>query len=357
MRGGGTGIQPLLKQHRVDAFLITKMENVRYLTGFTGSTAVLLVTRRGGVFLTDSRYATQSEKEVAGFSVQILRRGEGMTERIARLIRTRRYRRIGFESTDLRVEAFQMLKKALRPITLVPIRSGVETLRMVKSSQELDELQVAIERAEEAFQRVKKLIRPGRREDEIALTMEHSMRKKGASKVAFDTIVASGVRSAMPHGIASSKKIAGRDLIIVDFGAECNGYFSDMTRTLYLGRRLTGKKREIFDVVRAAQEAAISVVRPGITFGEIDRAARDLITKAGYGPFFGHGTGHGIGLEVHELPGVTPNNPVRVEEGMVFTIEPGIYLPGLGGVRIEDMVLATGKGCRLLTGLPRDWDV
>ncbi len=357
MREGGAELYPLLKQRSVDAFLVTKMENVRYLSGFTGSTAVLLITRRGGIFLTDSRYATQSEKEVAGFSVRILRRGEKMMERIARLIRSRRYHRIGFEGGDLRVEAFQTLKKALSPISLVPMRPGVEALRTVKTERELDELQVAIRRAEQAFKKVKKQIRPGRGEDEIALTMEHAMRKNGASKVAFDTIVASGVRSAMPHGIASSKKIARGDLVIVDFGAECNGYFSDMTRTLYVGRRLSGKKREIFDLVRAAQEAAIALVRPGITFGEIDHAAREPIEKAGYGAFFGHGTGHGIGLEVHELPGVTPNSQVVVEEGMVFTIEPGVYLPGLGGVRIEDMVLATGKGCRVLTGLSRGWEI
>lgn len=357
MRVGRAGLHPLMKQHRVDAFLVTKMENVRYLSGFTGSTAVLLVTQRGGVFLTDSRYATQSETEVSGFSVRILRRGETMMERIARLIRTRRYHRVGFESGDLRVGVFQTLRKALGTISLVPMRPGVEALRMVKRSQEIDELEVAIRRAEQAFKRVKKQIRPGRGEDEIALAMEYSMRKNGAARAAFDTIVASGVRSAMPHGIASSKKIAGGDLLIVDFGAESNGYFSDMTRTLYVGRRLSGEKKAIFDVVRAAQEAAIAVVRPGIPFGEIDRAARGLINKAGYAPFFGHGTGHGIGLEVHELPGVTPGNETLVQEGMVFTIEPGVYLPGLGGVRIEDMVLATGDGCRLLTGLPRGWEI
>ncbi|NOY52240.1 MAG: aminopeptidase P family protein [Deltaproteobacteria bacterium] len=357
MKSTGTILHSQMKQHRVDAFLVTRMENVRYLSGFTGSTAVLLVTRRGGVVLTDSRYAVQSEKEVDGFSVQILRRGEEMVEGIARLIRTRRYRRVGFESGDLRVDAFHALKKSLRFCSWVPIRPGVEALRMIKTVQELDALQTAVRRAEQAFKRVKKMIRPGSGENEIALALEHAMRKQGAAKVAFDTIVASGVRSAMPHGIASFRKIAAGDLVIVDFGAECNGYFSDMTRTFYVGRRLTGKKREIFDVVRAAQQSAIDIIRPGISFREIDQAARNRIAKAGYGPFFGHGTGHGIGLEVHELPGVTPKNEQIVQEGMVFTIEPGIYLPGLGGVRIEDMVLATGDGCRLLTGLPRGWEI
>ncbi len=357
MRSGGALLHAQMKQHRVDAFLVTKMENVRYLSGFTGSTAVLLVTARGGVFLTDSRYAEQSEQEVHGFSVQILRRGEGVLERMARLIRRRRYRRVGFEGGDLRVDAFQTLKKSLPSCSWVSIRPGVEALRRVKTLPELDELQVAVRRAEQAFTRVKKMIRPGRGENEVALSLEHAMRKEGAAKAAFDTIVASGARSAMPHGIASSKKIAAGDLVIIDFGSECNGYFSDMTRTLYMGRRLTGKKREIFDVVRAAQQAALEIVRPGISFGKIDQAARDRITQAGYGPFFGHGTGHGIGLEVHESPGVTPKNEMIVEEGMVFTLEPGIYLPGLGGVRIEDMVLATGDGCRLLTGLPRGWEI
>jgi Xaa-Pro aminopeptidase len=226
---------------------------------------------------------------------------------------------------------------------------------MVKSEEEVAKLLSAVRRAERAFRSVRKRVVAGRSEREIALAMEGVMRRLGASRVAFDLIVASGPRSAMPHGLASEKKIQTGDLVVIDFGAECDGYFSDMTRTLYAGKRLTGTKRRIFEVVRAAQEAAILRVKPGRTFGEIDKAAREVIGKAGFGAYFGHGTGHGIGLEVHERPYVAPKNQVLVEEGMVFTIEPGIYIPGVGGVRIEDMVLATADGCQVLTRLPRDW--
>jgi Xaa-Pro aminopeptidase len=228
---------------------------------------------------------------------------------------------------------------------------------MVKAASEIREITLAVERAEKAFRSVKKAFRVGASERQLALEMEYQMRRNGALQPAFDTIVASGKRGAMPHGIASDKRLKSAELIVVDFGAESNGYFSDMTRTLYLGKRLTGKKREIFDAVRDAQAAAIDAVRPGITFAEIDKTARDVIKKAGFGDYFGHGTGHGIGLEVHEAPYVAPGNRKIVEEGMIFTVEPGIYLPGLCGVRIEDMVSVTGNGCRSLTSLPKSWAI
>ncbi len=345
----------LLQENRVDAIWVTKRENVYYLSGFTGSFGSLLITSSTGYFITDSRYATQSEREVSGFRIGILKKGEQLLERVVRLLKKRKIGRIGFEPMDLRFQPYKELKKKASPARLVPLKNGVESLRLVKSGKEQQKILKAVRRAEEAYASVRKKICPGVPERDIALSMEGKMRRAGAAQVAFDLIVASGKRSAMPHGVASNKRLRKGELVIVDFGAECDGYFSDMTRTLYLGKRLVGEKRKIYDVVREAQEAAIQMIKPGIYFAEIDAVARNVIRKAGFGSYFGHGTGHGIGLEVHELPRVAPNGRERARQGMIFTVEPGIYVPGLGGVRIEDMVLVTERGCRVLTSLSRDW--
>lgn len=357
MRIGATRTRALLQDHRVDALLVTKRENVRYLSGFTGSTAVLLLTSASDYFITDSRYATQSEREVSGFRIQVLRKSERLLDRVARLLQKKQIDRIGFEAGDLNVESYRECRRKFSPVRMIPLKKGVETLRIIKTEEEVQKILVAVQRAEKAFQSQRRRLRVGVSDREIALSMERVMRRLGSSRVAFDLIVASGERSAMPHGIASDKRLKKGELVIVDFGAECGGYFSDMTLTLYMGKRLTGNKRKIYEAVREAQEAAVRKVRPGLAFAEIDEAARQVVRKAGFGAYFGHGTGHGIGLEVHELPHVAPKNRQRVREGMVFTIEPGIYIPGLGGVRIEDMVLVTGGRCRVLTRLPKDWAV
>ncbi len=347
--------RPLLQENRVDAILVTKRENVRYLSGFTGSFGVLLITSSTGYFISDSRYAEQSERQVSGFRIGILKKGEQLLERIGRLLKKRKFGRVGFEPMDLRVQQYNELKKKVSLVRFVPLKKGIESLRLVKSGKEQQKILEAVRRAEKAFTSVRRKICPGVTEREVALIMEGKMRRVGAAQVAFDTIVASGKRSAMPHGVASNKKLRQGELVIIDFGAECDGYFSDMTRTLYLGKRFVGKKRKIYDVVREAQETAIQMIKPGINFEEIDESARNVIHKAGFGSYFGHGTGHGIGLEVHELPRVAPNNRERTCRGMIFTVEPGVYVPGLGGVRIEDMVLVTERGCKVLTTLSRDW--
>ncbi len=349
-------IHQLLQKNRVDAFLVSKRENVRYLSGFTGSAGVLLITSSNSYIITDSRYATQSEQEVPGFKIHVLKKNEKILERVASLLKRRRISRLGFEPEDLRFQSFHELKKKISPVLLIPVKTGVESLRIIKSEEEVQKIIQAIRRAEEAFTSVKRRIRAGVSEREIAFLMEGFIRRAGAARVAFDLIVSSGERSAMPHGIASTKKLRNGDLVVVDFGAECDGYFSDMTRTLFLGKRFTGKKRKIFEVVREAQNEAIQAVKPGKYFAEIDATARKIIHKAGYSKYFGHGTGHGIGLEVHELPHVASKSRMRIREGMIFTIEPGIYIPGLGGVRIEDMVQATRDGYRILTSLPRGWE-
>ncbi|OIP64478.1 MAG: hypothetical protein CO150_05910 [Nitrospirae bacterium CG_4_9_14_3_um_filter_53_35] len=355
MKRSMDAVHELLQKNRVDAFLVSKRENVRYLSGFTGSAGVILIASSHDYFITDSRYAVQSEQEIAGFHIQVLKKNEKVPERILRLLKKTRIGRLGFEPEDLRFQSFQELRKKISPIRLIPVTAGLESIRMIKSEAEVRKILKAVRRAEEAFKTVRKKIRAGISEREIALSMEGLIRRAGAARAAFDLIVSSGERSAMPHGTASEKRLMQGDLVVVDFGAECGGYFSDMTRTLFIGKRFAGKKRKIFETVLDAQNEAIRAIKPGKYLAEIDATARKMIQKAGFGKYFGHGTGHGIGLEVHELPHVAPKNRMRIREGMVFTVEPGIYIPGLGGVRIEDMVQVTVDGCRVLTTLSKGW--
>ena len=341
----------------MDALLVTKPEHVRYLTGFTGSAGAVLLGPRRTLLITDGRYAVQAAREAAGAAVRILRRGETLADRVGREAARWGIRRLGFEPAALSVAAYRELRRRLGGVRLAGVRNGVDLLRRVKSAQEIRRISQAAARAERAFRAVKERIRPGAVEAEIALALEAAMRREGAARPAFDLIVAAGPRSAMPHAKASGRRLRRGDLVVVDFGAEAGGYFSDMTRTVYLGRRPRGWRRRILETVLRAQEAALAAVRPGVPLADVDRAAREVIRRAGFGRYFGHGTGHGIGLEVHEAPSVTPASTARAEPGMVFTVEPGIYLPGRGGVRIEDMVLVTSRGCRRLTRLPRRaWD-
>jgi Xaa-Pro aminopeptidase len=234
-------------------------------------------------------------------------------------------------------------------------RDLVRELRLRKDRHELAHIRLAVRRAEESFRELKSFIRPGAREQELALKLEYLMREKGARKAAFDTIVASGGNGAMPHASVTNRRIKKGDLVTFDFGAEANGYYCDITRTYCIGRP-SPRQREIHELVLQAQAAAIRSVRPGVTCTSVDAAAREMIQQAGHGKHFGHGTGHGIGLMVHEGPSVSPLSKDHVEQDMVFTVEPGVYVPGWGGVRIEDMVLVTGNGSRILTTLPRELD-
>jgi Xaa-Pro aminopeptidase len=229
----------------------------------------------------------------------------------------------------------------------------VRELRLRKDSHELAHIRLAIRRAEESFRELQQFIKPGATERELALKLEYLMRDKGARRAAFDTIVASAGNGAMPHASVTGRRIRKGDLVTIDFGAEANGYCCDITRTICIGRP-TARQREIHELVRSAQESAMKSVRPGVSCKSVDDAAREVIRKAGHGAHFGHGTGHGIGLMVHEGPSVSPLSKDSVEPGMVFTVEPGVYIPGWGGVRIEDMVLATDGGIKVLTTLPRE---
>lgn len=325
----------------LDALLVMRPENRAYLTGFTGSAGWVVVTADHGYLITDFRYIEQATAQAPHF--EIIRQTGNMNQVLAGKLEELGCKRLGFEREYLTVALYDGLKSALAGIDLIPTTQMVEDLRQMKDEHERDLMQQAAEIAEHAFLHILNVIKPGISEREIALEMEYHMRKLGADGVAFDTIVASGVRSSLPHGRASDKLIAKGDLITMDFGALYRGYCSDMTRTVVVGQP-TERQREIYAIVLDAHMQALSAVRPGPLGKEIDAIARQVITDKGYGEYFGHGLGHGVGRVVHEGPSCGASGETALRPGHVVTIEPGIYIPNWGGVRIEDMVMVTEDG-------------
>ena len=336
----------------IDGLLVTDMNNIRYLTGFTGSSGFLLITRRGNIFVTDFRYKEQAETGINGWDV-VVEKGE-RAKTILKLSRRFGIKRLGFE-VSASYEFFRRLLK--RGLVMKPFKNVIEKLRAIKDDEEISLIKMAVARAESAFLEVRPYIRKGVTENKIARMFEERLKKKGCSCIPFDIIVASGRNSSMPHARASEKRLNDGDLVVIDWGGEAGGYFSDMTRTLLIKGVDMGKKREIYQTVLEANKKAVSIISPGIESKKVDNSARYVIKKAGYGEFFGHGTGHGVGLQVHELPNISRNGKGTIKENMVFTIEPGIYVPGLGGVRIEDMVAVKPKGVEILTTLPKGLEV
>jgi Xaa-Pro aminopeptidase len=337
----------------LDAFLITKMHNVRYLTGFTGSAGFALVTRSENIFVTDFRYGEQAHKEVEGWDIVVEKSGGPVA--VKRLGKKLGIRSLGFEAS-VDYGYFESLRKSFRNVK--PMKAVVEKMRAVKEKEELRSIREAVKIAEKAFRKIKPHIKAGAKEKSIAFRLEERLRKEGSGGLPFDIIVASGENSAMPHAKATGRKLGPGDLVIIDWGARADGYCSDMTRTFLIkGGKDIRKKKEIYSLVLRANRKAAGEAAPGAHTKSIDNSARDVINRAGYGEYFGHATGHGVGLDVHEGPGISRQRSVRVREGMVFTIEPGIYVPGLGGVRIEDMVAVGSKGAVGLTSLPRRLEI
>ncbi|RPJ11789.1 MAG: aminopeptidase P family protein [Deltaproteobacteria bacterium] len=343
--------EAILQSRNLDAILFTGLENIRYLCGCRGSDVALGLTPRESFFLCDSRYWTQAEEEVKTSRIVHYRK---KTDGIASLLLEFDLKHIGFESGALTYSFYQSLKEKLGDHgELIPLDEDIKPLRIVKDAHELSLMKTAIEISTKAFRHILDLLREGAVESEIAFEMECFMKKKGSDAVAFDTIIASGKRSALPHGKASPKRIEKGDLILIDFGCRFQGYHSDETCTAVLGQP-SPEQKKTHQVVKDAHDKAIEGVRPGITISEVDGIARNYIRDCGFGDYFGHGLGHGVGLAVHEEPGVNGENKGVVEEGMVFTIEPGIYIPDRGGVRLEDMVLVTHDGAEVLTSLPKE---
>lgn len=341
-------LRDAMKKRRIHALLVTGRENVRYLSGFTGSSGSLIVTEGSLVLVTDFRYQIQSRMEAPGASVFIQRRDwPSAIKQIASRIGADS---LWFNEAALTVDTIKKLRKT--GLVLRGATDIVGDLRQVKDEFEVSCIKKAIRRAEEAFDEFKKAVKPGVSERELGLRLEYLIREKGARRPAFDIIIASGENGSMPHASISDRRLRRGDLVTIDFGAEAEGYFSDITRTVCVGRP-TARQREIHGLVLAAQQAALEAVRPGALCKDVDSATRNVIKRAGHGRRFGHATGHGVGLMVHEGPAISQMSKGSLEEGMVFTIEPGVYIPGWGGVRIEDMVLVTRNGAEILTTLPR----
>lgn len=337
----------------IDAVIVGKPENRRYLSGFTGSAALLVITRSKAVLYTDFRYTEQAAAEAPHFQVVEPGRGKQLAM-VADLLKAEGAQRIGFEGDYVVLDEYERYHHSLADFDLLSVTGLIEEIRYLKDPAELDAMRRAAAIADAGFQHVLGYIRPGVRELDVALELEFFMRRQGAEGLAFDTIVASGVRSSLPHGHASEKVIEAGDLVTLDFGCRYQGYCSDMTRTVMVGEP-TDKQREIYDIVLRAQLAGVAACKAGITGQTLDAACRDLIKAAGYGDAFGHSTGHGVGLYIHEGPRAAAGSEDVLQAGMMVTVEPGIYLPGWGGVRIEDMVLVTPDGCESFSHSPKDF--
>ena len=348
-------IQAAIRRKGADALLVTQPENRRYLSGFTASdlsiaesSGALLVPRRGTpLLLTDSRYQLQAEKEAPGFVVVLVR--TSLLGALKKILDRLGVRRLIFESHYLlHATAVKLLEMGQKQgIEMIPQSTIIEKLRIRKSREEINRIQRSVRMNESVFQEVYAHLKPGQTEREVALAIESTMIRKGAEAPAFPTIVAAGPNAALPHAIPTDRSIKKGETIIIDMGLKLDGYCSDMTRTVVLGTR-DRKTEKIMRLVRRAQLAALKTIKAGILARDADRAARKVISAAGYGKNFGHGLGHGVGLAVHESPSLNRKRRNKLKPGMVVTVEPGIYLPGWGGVRLENMVVVEEKGCTIL---------
>ena len=342
----------LIEERELDVLLVTSLVNVRWLTGYTGSNGVALVGGPGlRCFVTDFRYVAQAEQQVHGFERRV---GEQdlLDDAIAAL--PAGDVRLGIEDQHMAVRTFDRLREALPDrVELVPAGGAVERLRETKDAEEVARIRAAAELADAALARTLQDGLRGRTERAVALALEQEMRRLGAQRPSFDTIVASGPHGALPHAVPRDAEIADDRLVTIDWGAELDGYCSDCTRTFAVGEP-GARAREIYALVLRAQQAGLDAVRAGVSGRDADAAARRLIEEAGYGERFGHGLGHGVGLEIHEAPRLSRASDATLAAGHVVTVEPGVYLPGELGVRIEDLVLVADDGCERLNGLPKD---
>ena len=338
-----------LKERKLEAVLICKRENVRYFSGFAGTAGVLAVTAAERKIFVDFRYAEQARQMAPAF--QVVRSKANPLDAAVEWLKGTGFRRIGFEEDFQTVAEYNRMTAKIDAEHWVPIQ--LDVLRAVKTADEIKKITAAAAIADEALTKILPLIRPGATEESLAAALEYEMRIRGSERPAFTTILASGARAALPHGLPSEKKIEAGEFVVIDFGAVYQGYHSDITRTFCVGGA-SSRQREVYDTVLQAQLAGLAAVKPGAACREVDRVARSVIEAAGFGEYFGHGLGHGVGLVIHEGPRLSPSaGEERLEAGMVVTVEPGIYLPGWGGVRIEDLVVVTEDGCRILSTMDK----
>lgn len=340
-----------LASARADALLIARPENRRYVTGFTGSAGLALVTSSEALLAVDFRYYEQAASQAPAF--RVIRGGADPAQALAETAkRSAGAARVGFESEFMPFAQVERLRERFASAELVPL-ADVDRIRWVKDGAEIAAIARAGEIADTAFEQLLAMLRPGTTEHDAALALEIAIRRAGGERLAFDTVLASGPRGALPHGRATDRVMRRGEFVTVDFGAVYEGYVSDCTRTVALGE-IDARQRDVYEAVLEAQRRSLEAVRPGVACRDVDAAGRAVIAAAGLGEAFGHAIGHGIGLDVHEGPPVSPRTDAVLEAGMVVTIEPGAYIPGWGGVRIEDAVVVEDGGARVLTRLPKD---
>lgn len=346
-----TKLRALLQEKDLDAILITHPINRRYMTGFTGTAGVAIVSQDEAYFITDFRYIEQATEQAKNFT--IIEHKSFIEGEIKNQLKALNLKNVGFEKEDVTYATFEKYESILE-VNLMPTAGLIEELRLVKTAEELRVLKTAGEIADAAYEHIQSFIKPGVREIDVANELEFFMRKAGATSSSFDMIVASGYRSALPHGVASDKEIQSGELVTMDYGALYQGYCSDITRTVAVGQ-ISDELKTIYDTVLEAQIRGVQGIKAGITGKEADALTRDYISEKGYGEYFGHSTGHGLGLEVHEEPRLSHISESVLVPGMVVTVEPGIYVPGVGGCRIEDDIVITETGNERLTQATKEF--
>jgi Xaa-Pro aminopeptidase len=344
-------LRKLLDQLDLDAFLIIFPPHLRYISGFSGSSGLALVKRNSALIITDGRYSQQIRQETHGWKIHIA--GGSLFEELKKTSSLRSSMRVGVDGNSMMLAQFHQLKKTFHRVKFLPKVDTIEQLAAVKEKEEIENISNAVHITDRVFHDLLPMIKPGVKELDIAAEISYRHRKYGAEGDAFEPIVVSGERSALPHGKATSKKFKKGDLLTLDLGCLYKGYHSDMTRTVVIGKA-SHEAKKIYDTVFSAQKRAIETARDGIKSSELDASARSVIKKAGYDKYFRHALGHGVGLQIHEAPRVSTLSKAKIQEGNVITIEPGIYVPHLGGVRIEDIIVITKTGCINLTRSPKN---
>lgn len=340
-------VEDILKKRSIDGLLISNGNNMRYISGFAGATGYLYISEKRHAVITDSRYTIQAEIEAKGYEIITIGNG-GYEDAINDILRTEQIEKLGFEAEDILFAKYQILKEKLKVNELIPVADDISLLRRIKTPKELEFIKRAEAIGDEVFSEILTFIKPGMTELLIAAKLEYLMKVNGAEGISFPAIVASGVNSSMPHAVPTQKKIQMGDFLTMDFGCVYEGYCSDMTRTIVIGKA-SDQQKEIYQTVLSAQTAALEFIKAGYQGKEVDKIARDIIYKAGYEGCFGHGLGHSVGLFIHENPRLSPMEEDILLAGMIETVEPGIYVKGFGGVRIEDLVVVTETGCENFT--------
>lgn len=343
----------ILEKENIDAILIENKYNLRYYTGFTGTSGKALITKENKYFFTDFRYIEQAEIETKDYGFKVINIENSMISKISEYIEKENIKTLGIEDKEISLYTYNLYNEKMK-VKFKGMGNKLDLKRQIKTEKEILNIKKAVEITDIAFSHILNYIKEGVSEKELALELEYKMRKEGAEGTSFETIVASNYRSAMPHGVASDKKIEKEGFIKFDFGCYYNGYVSDMTRTIYFGENITEKHREIYNTVLKAQKMVLDKIKAGMTGIEVDRIARNYINSKGYEENFGHGLGHGLGLYIHEAPTLSIRSDSILKENMIVTVEPGIYIEGFGGVRIEDDVIIKKDGCEILNKSPKE---